>query len=95
MSDYELTPEQLKVCKSLKRLLTKARKMNICILGKSDCLEAFSKKALTDDNVYCALHEHWNYGEYIPYFDLGGITDSGADDTEYFHKDVEWMEEDE
>lgn len=80
---HELTEEQVKACKKIKRAFKEAQKLGLSFLAKQASICAYRTESLKHA---VPLHQH-SYGETIPYYGLNDcILDSGADDEEHFPK---------
>ena len=78
---YELTDEQIAVCKEIEKVFKKAQKLGLSFLAKQSEICAYRSESL---KYAVPLHSLY-YGEDIPCYILYRcILDSGADDTEHF-----------
>lgn len=73
------TIEHKRIAARLRRALNDARKSGLVVLAKADSLSLFLKKDYAHSTV-----DYPNSGFMLKELDGGDITDSGADDQEYF-----------
>lgn len=78
----QFTKEQIRLAKNIARNIKKLRDTGCIVYAKQWSLLAYLEEdfAHKDDLMYSTS------GYKIPYIDCGDISDSGADDTEFFEK---------
>ena len=89
IEDFEITKEQEKAFKSLVRAVNKCSKSGLRLFGKQHDIVAFPAKAYELDLV-APLHAYneEDHNNPVPYIFETLLSDSGADDMEYFRKGV-------
>ena len=76
------TKEQIRLAKNIARNIKKLRDSGCVVFGKQCFLYAYLKK----DYEHTTTEINCSDGYTVPYLDCGNISDSGADDQEYFEK---------
>lgn len=87
--DFKITEEQEKAFKSLVRAVNKCNKSGLRLFGKQYDIFAFPAKAYELDLV-APLHSRHeeDHDNPVPFISETLLSDSGADDMEYFRKGV-------
>ncbi len=90
IEDFEITEKQEKAFKELVKAFKKCKKSGLVLYGKQDQITAYSVKAFESDRA-CPLADIYDEDRNnpIPYISASRcISDSGADDEQYFKKGV-------